>query len=116
MTTLSDYRHSRLEIFRQYLRVWPQTFDVIVEKIQGDQVFHNNSHNSQLPVAYQLEVALYWFGHFGNAVSMQVVALWAGWGFGTVDRSTRRVIKALCHPECCDKATAEHLYIVLLSL
>jgi hypothetical protein len=81
--------------------VWPQTFDAIVEKIQGDQVFHNNSHNSQLPVAYQLAVALYHFGHFGNAVSMQEVALWAGWGFGTVDPSTHCVIKVLCRPEFC---------------
>jgi hypothetical protein len=54
MTTLSDYRHSRPEIFRQYLRVWPQTFDAIVERIQGDSVFHNNSHNAQLPLHISL--------------------------------------------------------------
>ena len=98
MVTLAAYKTSHPEIFHRYLRVWPDTFDSLVGTIQDDEVFHNHSHNNQFPVEQQLAVALYRFGHFGNAVSIQEVSLWAGWGYGTVDRSTRHVIKALCHP------------------
>jgi hypothetical protein len=99
LVTLVEYRHTRPEFFRRYLRVWPETFDALLEKICKDEVFLNNSNNQQLPVEQQVAVTLYRFGHFGNAVSMQEVALWAGWGFGTVDRSTRHVVKALCRTQ-----------------
>ena len=39
---------------------------------------------------------MYRFGHFGNASSTSDVAQWAGVGYGTVDRCTRRVIRAIC--------------------
>ena len=48
-----------------------------------------------MPVEQQLAIALYRFGHYGNAASTMKVALWAGVGFGTVPLVTKRVIKAL---------------------
>ena len=39
-----------------------------------------------MPVKQQLAIALYRFGHYGNAASTMKVALWAGVGFGTVER------------------------------
>ncbi|KAF8576065.1 hypothetical protein K439DRAFT_1649384 [Ramaria rubella] len=95
--TLHIYKHSHPKIFRTYLRIWPTTFDSLVEKIKDDPVFHNNSDNKQIPVGLQLAVALYCFGHFGNAASLQKVGLWAGWGYRTVDLCTKRIMTAVCH-------------------
>jgi len=49
--------------------------------------------------ASQLAIALYRFGHFGNAASALKVALWAGIGYGTVDRITKCVMVAICREE-----------------
>ena len=48
-----------------------------------------------MSVDEQLTIALYHFGHYGNAVSTMKVALWAGVGFGSVFLVTNHVIKAL---------------------
>jgi hypothetical protein len=44
------------EKFRRKLRVDPQVFDKLTERIQleGHPIFYNNSNNPQLPVAVQL--------------------------------------------------------------
>jgi hypothetical protein len=42
---------------------------------------------------------LYWFGHHGNAASLQRVACWAGTGKGTVTVSTRHVMTAVLDPD-----------------
>ena len=93
---LTEWKVNRPEIFRSYLRIDPTCFDDLVNVIQDDEVFHNNSNNSQMPVDEQLAIALYHFGHYGNAASTMKVALWAGAGFGTVLLVTKRVVKALC--------------------
>ena len=92
---LYNYKINRPEIFRSYLRVSPGCFDDLVEAIKDDEIFHNNSNNAQMPVEQQLAIALYRFGHYGNAASTMKVALWAGVGFGTVPLVTKRVLKAL---------------------
>jgi hypothetical protein len=66
------------------LHITPQCFDDLVTTIKDDPVFHNNSNNPQMPVA----IALYHFGHYGNAASQMKVALWAGVGYGTVSLVT----------------------------
>jgi hypothetical protein len=93
---LHEYRVSRPEIFRTYVRVTPECFDAILAAIHDDPVFHNNSQNAQHPLAEQLAIALYRFGHFGNAASTLKVALWSGVGYSTVDRITKRVMTAVC--------------------
>jgi hypothetical protein len=93
---LTEWKVSRPEIFRSYLRINPACFDDLVAVIQDDEVFQNNSNNPQMPVAEQLAIALFRFGHYGNATSTLKVALWAGVGYGTVHLVTSRVLKALC--------------------
>jgi len=74
----------------------PSCFDDLVEVVRDNGVFHNNSNNLQMSVDEQLAIALYHFGHYGNAVSTMKVALWEGVGFGSVFLVTNHVIKALC--------------------
>jgi len=92
---LNDYKVNRPDIFRSYLHISPDCFDAVVEAIQDDEIFHNNSNNAQMPVAQQVAIALYHFSHYGNPASMMKVDLWAGVGFGTVPLVSKCVIKAL---------------------
>ena len=87
---LDDWKVNRPEIFRSHLWVMPQCFDLLVATLQDDPVFHNGSNVPQMPVEDQIAIALYRFGHFGNAVSNMKVALWAGVGYGTVHLVTNR--------------------------
>jgi hypothetical protein len=64
------------------------TFDKILAKISDDSVFFNNSNNLQQPVEEQLAIALYHFGHNGNAAGLQKVANCVGTGKGTVTSAT----------------------------
>jgi hypothetical protein len=93
---MEDYKINRPEIFRSYLRITPDCFDDLVSIIKDEDVFLNDSNNEQMPIAHQLAIALYRFGHYGNAVSTVKVALWAGYGYGTVRLATKRVMAALC--------------------
>jgi hypothetical protein len=66
-----------------------------LSKISDDPIFFNNSNNPQMPVEDQLAIALYRFGHEGNAASLQSVANWAGVGKGTITLCTRCVMVAV---------------------
>ncbi|KAF8584055.1 hypothetical protein K439DRAFT_1239494, partial [Ramaria rubella] len=94
--TLFHYKAEHLALFQSLLRVTPSTFDALLSKIQDHAVFQNNSEKQQLPVNQQLAVVLYRLGHYGNATSMQKVGLWAGFGYGTVDKCTQQVLTAVC--------------------
>jgi len=78
--------------------VTPACFDKLVEALSTHGVFHNKSSNLQMPVEHQITIALYHFGHYGNAASTMKVALWAGVGYGTVHLVMHRVMQA-----CCDE-------------
>lgn len=91
---LVDYREDNPRGFRRNLRVSPPTFDSLVEYIKDHTVFHNRSNVQQFPVEVQLAIALFRFGHDGNAVSVESVAQWAGVSAGMVVKSTRRVMIA----------------------
>lgn len=93
---LNDWINTAPDIFRTHVRVTPECFRALLAALEDDPVFHNQSQNEQMPVAEQLAITLYRFGHYGNAASTLKVALWAGVGYGTVDRVTKRVITALC--------------------
>jgi len=95
---LTTLKLGRPDHFRQCLRVSPHTFDALVAALENDPVFFNNSNHPQLPVDQQLAVALYRFGHDGNAASIQAVANWAGLGKGNVHLITRRVMTAVLRP------------------
>jgi hypothetical protein len=57
-----------------------------------------------MPVEDQLAIALYRFGHDGNAASLQSVANWAGIGKGTVMLCTQRVMVAILQPSFMQEA------------
>jgi hypothetical protein len=96
---LTTLKQERPDHFRDALRVSPTTFDIIVNRIEHDPVFTNNSTSAQMPIETQLAIALYRFGHDGDAASMQNVANWAGISKGIVHIITRRVMTAILRPE-----------------
>ncbi|KAF8191116.1 hypothetical protein K438DRAFT_1675946, partial [Mycena galopus ATCC 62051] len=96
---LGPMKNLRPDLFRQELRLSPLTFDKLVNKLTDDAVFSNNSDNGQMPVEDQVAIALFRFGHSGNAASLQKVANWAGVGKGTITLVTRRVMTAVLRPE-----------------
>jgi len=73
----------------------PETFDRILRQICDSHVFLNNSYVDQLPVAYQLAIALFHFGHFGSAISVESVTQWAGCSAGMVVKCTQHIMLTL---------------------
>jgi hypothetical protein len=63
-------KHEKPKDFQLYLCVNPLTFDHLVNVICQHLVFYNNSPNGQMPVKDQLAIALFCFGHFGNAAGI----------------------------------------------
>jgi hypothetical protein len=96
--TLDKYKTLRADLFCQDLRITPDMFDQIVEKISDHPVFFNNSNCPQAPVKDQLAITLFCFGHYSNAASLERVREWAGTSKGLVKLATRQVMTALLSP------------------
>lgn len=92
---LDSYYHHHPNRFRRNLRVSPDTFHHLVNLIINDPIFQNNSNSPQCNPIHQLAIALFRFGHFGNASSVSSIAQWAGYSEGLVVSATRRVMIAL---------------------
>ena len=101
---MEDYKINHPEIFRSYLWITPDCFDNLVSIIKDEGIFHNNSNNKQMSIAHQVAIALSRFGHYGNAVGTVKVALWSGYGYGTVQIATKHVMAALCSEWFCQSA------------
>ncbi|KAG2344980.1 hypothetical protein BDR05DRAFT_975204 [Suillus weaverae] len=82
-------------LFHHKLHVNPEIFDNILDLISGHPIFHNNSNNSQLPIAIQLAIFLNRAGHYGNSISLVDVSQWAGASVGSVVNCTNCVMVAL---------------------
>src|SRR5258708_7574684 len=80
--------------FQLNLCISPSTFDALCSLIQDHPTFYNNLNQEQMPVSYQLAIALFRFGHFGNGSSIEKVAQWAGCSAGSVVKATRCVVAA----------------------
>ncbi|KAG1805224.1 uncharacterized protein BJ212DRAFT_1544182 [Suillus subaureus] len=93
---LTDWKLNHPEIFCSYVRMSPESFNALLAAIQDDPIFQNNLQNTQDPIDRQLAVALFRFGHYGNAATVTKVALWAGIGYGTVRLYTNRIMIAVC--------------------
>ncbi|PPQ94789.1 hypothetical protein CVT25_008391 [Psilocybe cyanescens] len=91
---LVEYRTQKPKQFRRNLQVLPSTFNKLIECIKDHPVFANHSNATQFPVEIQLAIALYRFGHDGNATSVEAVAQWAGVSIGLVVKATQRVMIA----------------------
>lgn len=92
---LVHHEEHRPHLFRQKLRVNPDIFDDILDQISDHHIFRSQSNNPQLPIAIQLAIFLNRAGHYGNAISLEDVAQWAGVSVGSVVNCTHRVMIAL---------------------
>ncbi|KAF8547306.1 hypothetical protein OG21DRAFT_1386263, partial [Imleria badia] len=81
--------------FCKKLCVDPAIFDCIVDKIHEHVIFHSRLNNLQLPVSIQLAIFLNRAGHYGNAISPENIAQWAGVSVGSVINCTHRVMIAI---------------------
>jgi len=81
--------------FRQTLRVSREGFQDILENIKSHHTFQAVHSGHQLPVEQQLQIALFRFGRFGNAASLEDIVRTFGVSKGTVVNATRRVIEAV---------------------
>jgi hypothetical protein len=91
---LTNFRHDHPDRFRKKLRVSPPVFDCLVELIEDNGVFHNNSNIPQHPICIQLTIFLVRLGHYSNASSPEYVAQWAGVCIGMVINATNRCLVA----------------------
>src|SRR5258708_10551808 len=91
---LKCYKEDDMMRFHQNLRISPRTFDILLQFIEDHPTFHNNSNNGQWPIPYQLAIALYRFGHFGSAASVEAVTQWAGCSVGEVVKVTCQIMIA----------------------
>lgn len=96
-------KNTRPDLFREEFRMTPYTFDCLVERLQDDPVFDNNSENDQMSPEYQIAIACIRFGYNGNAAKVKRVAYWAGCSVGSVLNATRRVMTALLRREFMDE-------------
>ncbi|KAF9220564.1 hypothetical protein BS17DRAFT_681967, partial [Gyrodon lividus] len=82
-------------IYSNILQIITPIFDDILDQISDHPIFSNQSHNHQLPIAIQLAIFLNHAGHYGNAISPEYVAQWAGVSVGSVINCTNHVMVAI---------------------
>jgi len=92
---LSEWALHAPEKFRRKLRVSPDVFDALVNRIKEHPIFYNNSNNPQLPIPIQLAIFLNAIGHYGNAATREDLADWAGVSIGTIYNCWKRVMIAI---------------------
>lgn len=85
-----DDRHFRVEA-----RMSKACFWRLVELIQEDEVFRNNSYKDQDPVEHQLLVCLFRLGTHGNGASVAHTASYFQLGDGSVVKYTFRCFSAI---------------------
>lgn len=95
--------------FCEKLQVTSFIFNAIIAAIASDPIFQN-FNNAQTSVEEQLTTTLYWFGHDGNAASLQGIAKWAGCGKGMVLLITQQVMAATLRTEFIDEAVKKWVY------
>ena len=71
---LIHFQSDHPDLFRKKLHISPIVFDRLVELIENDDVFYNNSRVPQHPISIQLAIFLIHLGHDGNASAPEYVA------------------------------------------
>ena len=82
----------RLYLFQKKLHIDPLVFDEILDQISGCPIFHSNSNHPQLPVIVQLMIFLNRVGHYGNTMTPEDMAQWAGVSVRSVINCTNQVM------------------------
>jgi hypothetical protein len=96
MDLLWWYKDNSSIRFQRKVRVCPDTFDHILSRIQDDPIFISKSFiKDQIPAAIQLAIFLHRLGHYGNVLSVDDIAEWAGVSSGTVINCTKRCMLAI---------------------
>lgn len=93
----------------------PETFNKLLEHIENHPVFISEGSANQMPVGHQLAIALFWFGHYGNAASVESIEQWADVSAGMVVNTTCHVMIAflalhddvICWPSAKEKEAAK---------
>ncbi|KIY60886.1 hypothetical protein CYLTODRAFT_363592, partial [Cylindrobasidium torrendii FP15055 ss-10] len=83
------------ERFVDMVRVSPRVFRTLLDLIEDDPVFQNNSHVPQTPVDVQLATTLYRMGRYGNGGSCKDIARVLGIGDGTKEEEKKWMDKHL---------------------
>ena len=74
---------------------WSRNFDRILEQISGNDIFIPKGNQLQLSISIQLAIFPNRAGHYGNAISLEDIAQWAGVSVGSVNNCTNHVMVAL---------------------
>jgi hypothetical protein len=77
------------------LRITPEVFQFVLNLIDENEVFYNDSNNGQTPVEQQLAVTFYRMGRFGNGASLEDIAHAAGCSEGSVENYTAHCFDAI---------------------
>lgn len=92
------FDHYRIEVpdhFRMNARMEPRAFNLLCARLNDFLCNLSGRGPRQIPVEFQLLVALKRFGRYGNGASVHEIAQWSGFGAGTVQLITRRVVRAI---------------------
>ncbi|KAG2046465.1 hypothetical protein BDR06DRAFT_899196, partial [Suillus hirtellus] len=92
---LIHHKEHHPHLFWQKLHVSPEIFDDILDYISDHPIFQSKSNNPQLPISIQLAIFLNQAGHYGNTITLEDVAQWAGVSVGSVVNCTNCVMIAV---------------------
>ncbi|KAI4265502.1 MAG: hypothetical protein L6R38_009378 [Xanthoria sp. 2 TBL-2021] len=76
---LDEYRVNRPDLFRKQARMYPSAFNSLCSYLSDDFV-NPWRGREQIPVEYQVLVALKRFGKYGNGPGMDEISQWSGFG------------------------------------
>ena len=85
------------EQYRSYMRLSRTTFEHVLSLLRAHagEIFVSGRGTPQLSLEIQLAIALYRFGHYGNASRVEAVADQFGVSAGLVMKCTKRVIRGI---------------------
>ncbi|KIK93843.1 hypothetical protein PAXRUDRAFT_144142 [Paxillus rubicundulus Ve08.2h10] len=89
---LEHFADFQPHLFYKKLCVYHKVFDCILSQISDHPIFLSHEICPQLPVAIQLTIFLNQAGHYGNVISPEDVAQWAGVSVGSVINCTHHIM------------------------
>ena len=92
---LNVYKLTRPKEFRKFAQMSPKSFYFLVQSLENEKIFQNNSAHEQISIDQQVFIALIKFRSYGNRASISKIDFLCGVGYSTVDLVTRRVITAV---------------------